>query len=452
MRWPVSDVVEPGSEPVFGVVVKLGGAALRDGAAVGRSVRALERVGGARPVVVVSALEGVTRLLERAALADGERDALWNGLRVRHRTLLRQLGLAGDALDRHLGELRAVLRSLPAGGQLTRRQRDYVLSFGERMSARILASCLRSGGRAAVALDAYDLGLSVDEPWDRIVQHERERIRRTLAGLDGIPVLTGFLARDGRGGVATLGWNGSDLSACWIAAVVGAREVVFGKTVAGVHSADPRRVPAARRFAQLAYDDAALLTAHGSVVLHPRAIEPARNLGLHLRILNVEDLDAGGTTIAPGAGSPSWRALAHRDEVQLLRLTLERREGFAAALARLADDGHEVVQAALGASEARFLVSGTSPVGAFAAFAGDATLESGLATLSLLGAGVEREHAAVRRQLADADVDVWEAPGGSGERERVLLLRGTDLECALTTAHAAWVEQHDRSAVAVSLP
>ena len=105
--------------------------------------------GGERPIVVVSAHQGVTDLLERSAAAAEEGRVVWDEVRVRHRTLLRQLGLHGDLLYRHLRDLRAVLEELSSSPQWNRRSHDFVLSFGERMSARIVAAALRGEGLPA---------------------------------------------------------------------------------------------------------------------------------------------------------------------------------------------------------------------------------------------------------------------------------------------------------------
>ena len=129
--------------------------------------------------------------------------------------------------------------------------------------------------------------------------------------------MTGFLALDEEGHVATLGRNGSDLTAVWIGEAVGAEEVHLWKTVDGIHSADPRLVPGAQRIDQLDYATAAELALQGAEVLHPAAMEPARRSGLPIRVRGVHDPDSPGTRIAPPAaiawgGGPAVLALAHR--------------------------------------------------------------------------------------------------------------------------------------------
>ena len=135
-------------------VLKFGGAALRDGDSIRRAFDLVQRHGGPRPIVVVSAAAGVTGLLE--ALADGAGDAA--AVRIRHRMLLSQLDLPGDLLDGFLRELGLLL----AAREASDRWRDHLLSFGERMAARLVAAAFRARGRLATPVDAWDLGFRTD--------------------------------------------------------------------------------------------------------------------------------------------------------------------------------------------------------------------------------------------------------------------------------------------------
>ncbi|MEQ1893364.1 MAG: aspartate kinase, partial [Planctomycetota bacterium] len=253
-------------------VMKFGGASLRDGPAIERSLSVVERAArSGRVLLVVSAQEGVTARLARAAEAAVAGDlAPWDALRVRHRSTLAQLGLASDLLDRHLFELRAILEELKSQARLDRRMKDYVLSFGERMSARVVAAVLRRFGQSAAPLDAYDLGLTTAsrEGEGALLAPPTAALRAQLESVPGIPVVTGFLANDPSGHLTTLGPNGSDLTAVWFGEAVGAEEVVLWKMVEGFMTADPDVVPEARRIPVLGRDEAVEFAAHGAEVLH----------------------------------------------------------------------------------------------------------------------------------------------------------------------------------------
>jgi len=284
-------------------VLKFGGAALRDGSGVLRAAGLVRRHGGPRVIVVVSALEGVTEALRQAGEQARVGILAWDGIRVRHRSVLRETGLEGEILDRLLLEFRSILEHLISGGDLDVRVLDHLLSFGERMSARILAAVLRRDGLAATPFDAFDLGLSAGPDANGDIAGA-EDLERSLAG-GSIPVVTGFLAMDSAGGLTTLGANGSDLTAAWIGAALGAEEVQLWKTVPGIMTTDPRVDPEARLIEELDYGTAEELALGGADVLHPGTVEPLRRAGIPLRILSVLDPDGPGTRVCS-------RAEAHR--------------------------------------------------------------------------------------------------------------------------------------------
>ena len=434
-------------------MLKFGGAALRDGHAVENAVEIVREHGGPRPLVVVSAHEGVTTLLESTAEDARAGSFAWEPPRVRHRTLLRQLGLGSDLLDRHLLELRAILEHVCQEGRLDRRRRDFVLSFGERMSARVVAAALRARGISATPVDAFDLGL-LSETRSGLtlpVEGARERVRRAVLEVPGVPVVTGFVALDAEGHLTTLGPNGSDLTAVWMGEAVEADEVHLWKTVDGVRTADPRLVPDARRIARLTYLEAAELAAHGADVLHPAAMEPASRRGMPIRVRNAEDPSQPGTVVSAetdGAGATAARgprAIAHRARVALLsqRLDLARDPG---------EQMNELFHACreAGLDPLLFAVPGTEAVlllpdkDGVQRFAGDARVERGLASFALVGPGVGEDTelvAAVCDLAKRARLDVRSLPSGDGPLSRLFLTPAAQLKAALRLAHGAFLGQ-----------
>jgi aspartate kinase len=283
--------------------MKFGGAALADGAGVRRAGQIVAEHGGERPVVVVSALLGVTRTLDRLGREAAEGAAADPAeLRIRHRTVLSQLELDAELLDRHLTELSMVLRSIRHRRRLRPVERDYLLSFGERISARLVAAHLRARGVHATPVDAFDLGLASDSNHGaaRPLPGTVDDLREALERVPGVPVVTGFVAADRAGNLTTLGRNGSDLSAALVGAATGAREVQFWKAVPGVMTADPALVPAARCHPRIGYADAAVYARAGAEVLHPDTLEPLVATGIPARVLDVRDPDEPGTLIADG--------------------------------------------------------------------------------------------------------------------------------------------------------
>jgi aspartate kinase len=112
-----------------------------------------------------------------------------------------------------------------------------------------------------------------------------------------LQVITGFIAKDEKGNITTLGRGGSDLSATMIAAACGADEVQVWKDVDGILTADPRIVKNARPVESITYEAAAELAYFGAQVLHPRAMQPCMKTGITVLVKNSYNPDAPGTRI-----------------------------------------------------------------------------------------------------------------------------------------------------------
>ena len=182
------------------------------------------------------------------------------------------------------------------------------MSFGERASARIVAGCFEAAGIPATPVDSYDLGLTTDSNHGnaRPLPSEHAAVKRSVSEVPGVPVVTGFLAKDRAGNLTTLGRNGSDLSAALLAEAIGAGAVEFWKGVPGILTADPLIVPDARPIERLSFADAEELGQLGARVLHPDAIAPAKRADVEVCVRFVEDPAHPGTTLTgeEGADAP----------------------------------------------------------------------------------------------------------------------------------------------------
>ncbi len=298
----------------FEKVMKFGGAALADGAAVERVCAIVRDRGGGRPIVVVSAHQGVTAMLDSIARAATEGVIDGDRVRIRHRGLLRQLGLDAELLNRYFAELVSLLGEIARRRQLLAGERDLVLSYGERMSARVVAHALKQRGVPATPADAFDIGLTTDSNHGaaRPLPESRSAVRAALLEMPGVPVVTGFLAKDRHGNLTTLGRNGSDLTAALVAEAVGASSLELWKAVAGMMTADPALVPDARVIDRLSFEDAAAFAAQGAEILHPEALAPALRAGVAVRFLDVRDPRSAGTTLDARAGASGPVGIAVR--------------------------------------------------------------------------------------------------------------------------------------------
>ena len=309
------------------IVMKFGGTSLRDADAV-RSVCDLVR---ARledaPLLVVSAHSGVTDALEDLAAAAIEDRVDLTALRKLHGGILADLGLPSDLHAELLDELEDLCRGISLVGELSPRSRDYVLSFGERCSARTVAAALTAAGIEARAVDAFDLGVRTNSDFNKAqLLPDDGRIAKSVAAIDALPVVTGFIAKDEHGSISTLGRNGSDLSAAFLGNALDAREIQIWTDVDGVLTADPRVVAGARAIPRMSYDEAAELANHGGKVLHPASLAPAIAKEIPVRVLNTHRPESPGTLIVPNFDEPDLvvRCIAHKRNVTLVNVESSR--------------------------------------------------------------------------------------------------------------------------------
>jgi aspartokinase/homoserine dehydrogenase 1 len=271
-------------------------------------------------VVVVSAMSGVTNQLIAGARAAAEgKDAIYREIKAR--LLGRHLDVVetllshsperlevGGLIEDRLHELERLYRSIAVLGELTARGRDVVTSFGEQLSANILAAVLRDRGMRAQAVSATELIVTDDNfgaampLMDQTRQRLQQRIR-PLVERGVIPVITGYIAATEEGVTTTLGRGGGDYTAAIVGAGLDADEVWIWSDVDGILTADPNIVTQARTLTELSYAEAADLAYFGADVLHPKTICPVTESDIPLRIVNSFNPTHPGTLIVekPGA-------------------------------------------------------------------------------------------------------------------------------------------------------
>ncbi len=287
---------------------------------------------GARVLVVVSALSGVTN--ELTALADGAADSRERvaALEQRHRDFLSELELDVEAV---LGKRLAALRGLLDDPRAATRTLDWqaeVLGQGELLSSTIGAAYLRASGLDIGWADARDwLDALPPQPnqseWSRrlSVSCQWQSDAAWKARFDAQPtrmlITQGFISRHGDGGTAILGRGGSDTSAAYFGALLGASRVEIWTDVPGMFSANPREVPDARLLTRLDYYEAQEIATTGAKVLHPRSIKPCRDAGVAMAILDTERPDLPGTRIDGTAEPvPGVKAISRRNGIVLVSM------------------------------------------------------------------------------------------------------------------------------------
>lgn len=316
------------------VVLKFGGTSVAS-AARWRTIADITRARmaeGLRPLVVCSALAGVSDALEallRQALR-GDGDEGIDALRSRHEAMAAELAVDPRVIEDEL----ALLDRLTLGISLTReaspRLRAQVLACGELMSTRLGAAWMRQHDVDTAWLDARECLSSAPESdptrhflsarcaWDTDAS-----LQQTLGAYPARVLLTqGFIARDAEGRTVLLGRGGSDTSAATLAARLDATRCEIWTDVPGMFTANPRQVPEARLLAALDYDEAQEIASLGAKVLHPRALPPVREAGIPLHVLCTERPEMGGTVIAgdhPDTG-PGVKAISVKTGLTLVSM------------------------------------------------------------------------------------------------------------------------------------
>lgn len=269
-----------------------------------------------RPVVVVSALHGVTNQLiaavERAVARALEPEAFVAALAERHHALLAGVAAgawkstAEAALDLYFGRLLELLSGVALLREATPQTRDLIVAMGERLSVPIFVAGLQQAGLAALGIDAAELIATDSHAGEAAVLWEetRRRVRARLATESAeIPVVTGFLGADPSGATTLLGRGASDYTATLLGAALGAERVEIWSDVAGVLSADPRLLTEVFTVPELTYGEAAELAFYGAKVLHSRCVLPAAEAGVPIHIGNTFAPQTLGTWIRGGARS-----------------------------------------------------------------------------------------------------------------------------------------------------
>ena len=263
-------------------------------------------------VVVVSATAGTTDALHAAARSAEAGDAdeaerIVTALAKAHANLVADLlGMKGGDVLQDISELTerttGLLRSVALLRECTPRTLDAIVSYGERISAPLVAGVLKARGVKAEAVSAEGLIVTDDAFGHANPSLEETRARaskdlvpRLRGGL--VPVVTGYIAATADGVTTTLGRGGSDYSAAVIAAAIDADELRIYTDVSGVMSADPRIVPDAKPLAKMSYAEAAELSYFGAKVIHPRTVLPAIEARIPVKILNTFAPNDPGTTI-----------------------------------------------------------------------------------------------------------------------------------------------------------
>ena len=327
------------------LVQKFGGTSVADPDAVRRLIgiaRTAHTRDGRGPVIVVSALSGVTDALlaiaREAGAADVERAlAHVDQLRDRHIAMTQALVDAGQMaalaadVQSQFDQLAAVVKALGVLREVSPGTLDVVAATGELLSSRIVAAALVHAGLPGEWVDAR-LAIVTNDDYTRAMPLMRETtaalraVVSPLVDAGRVPVLGGFVGATLQGHTTTLGRGGGDYSGAIVGAGIGASEIQIWTDVDGMLTADPRIIPQPKLVPRLSFAEAAELAYFGAKVLHPSTIHPAVERNIPVRILNSRKPDGTGTLITAEAppGPRALTGMAAKRDITVVDITSDR--------------------------------------------------------------------------------------------------------------------------------
>jgi len=341
------------------------------------------------------------------------------------------------------------LLALLDGYEADPREKDLLASCGEIVSAVIVAHELRAEGVPATAMTGAEAGVLTDSCFgDAAVLRVEPGFLRAVLRRGEVPVVTGFQGVTSRGEMTTLGRGGSDTSACAIAAALGATSVEIYTDVDGVMTADPRAFAGARVLDALQYEELFQMAKAGAKVMHAPAAEVAKSAGVPLRVRNTYT-DTPGTLVADAARLADDRgkrvaiAVSHTDGVARTIVTLpagkERNRALTDLFRSMADAGVSLdMFTPLGDALAlSFDESCLTTVGdVLDRLALDRSVQTGLATVTLVGAGMHGVPGVMARiagALAGAGIEILQV--ADSHYTISVLLTGSTSRAAIAALH-----------------
>lgn len=272
-----------------------------------------------RIVVVVSALQGVTDQLIKAAESASQNDENYlqtiKNLEEKHLDLVKELIPILDQsswlsfVKKHFNDIEDLCHGIFVLGEFTDRIKDKVTSYGEFLSSNIIAARLQLTGLDVLWMNSAENILTNSNYTNAKVNFEATEnnlIKFLNENKNKIIIAPGFIAQDEKGHSTTLGRGGSDYTASIIASGINADELQIWTDVSGMMTADPRLVSNAKPIPEISYAEAMELSHFGAKVLYPPTIQPVMVKNIDLRIKNTFEPDAFGTLISHQLEKPSF--------------------------------------------------------------------------------------------------------------------------------------------------
>ena len=304
------------------LVIKYGGTSIstaKDIQAVSNHINTLSKKH--QVIVICSAISGTTDdLIEISESIKKENkskaEQLASKITNRHKQLAKQTikksnmqkKLLGK-LDQDFSELLALIDGMVLLGEITPRSMDYLISFGERLSIKLVSSAINDSGKKSIPLTGKEVGIVTDSNFGEsrpLMDTTRLRVSKTVDSFFSkktIPVIGGFTGADQHGHITTFGRGGSDYSATTIGSCIKADEIWLMSDVDGLMTADPKIVKNAKLLKEVSYIEAIEMALFGAKQIHPRTFEPLLTKKIPMKIRSSINIKNEGTlvTVSPSS-------------------------------------------------------------------------------------------------------------------------------------------------------
>ena len=325
------------------IVMKFGGSSIANAERVRYVIDIIQLYLDKKPVIVFSASGKTTDNLIEAGNEAAKGKVCYESIRNHHITLCEDLGVSTDAIKDLLLELDHLLSGMALLREMAPRASDYLVSFGERLSVRIIAAYMNKVNIPAKFYDGWDVGFITDSMFTcaEILPESSKNIAGTLSEIKKsypfTPVITGFIAKDKEGNITTFGRGGSDLTASVLGSALQAEEIQVWKDVDGILTADPRVVPNAKPVDCISFEQASELAYFGAKVLHPISIIPAMSGGIPVSVKNSYNPKHPGTKIVNKMPDDNiWvKSITYKKHITLIHIVSTRMLGQYGFLARV---------------------------------------------------------------------------------------------------------------------
>jgi aspartate kinase len=458
------------------IVMKFGGVSVADGdklRKVGAIVKRFRKEGH-QLAVVTSAMYGVTDSLSDMALHAGRgskervqsfiESTLKAHRKAAEAAIMDEAILASTVkeLETRCEELRNILMGVAHIGELTPRSKDFVLGYGEKLSAPLLRGVLEDMDIKAKAFTGGEAGIVTDSRFGDatpLMNVTTLQVRQTLEPVleEGTtPVVGGFVAATQDGVQTTLGRGGSDYTASIIGAALKADEVWVWKDVDGLMTANPRIVKSAKMIDTISFAEAMELAHFGAEVIHPKALECASRYSLMFRVKSLKAPDASGSVIVGEVKVKHGdivKAITNINDVSLITVSGASMVGTprlaAKVLQVLTDEEIDVLMISQSSSEESITLAIPKSAGSKAQNAlelsllgskqvREVSIEDGLSIIAVVGAGMRGTPGVAARifgTMAAKKVNIRAIAQGSSELNISFIIRKEDAKKAVEALH-----------------